>query len=296
MEKIDCPPSERRGTLLMLGSGKLFATTSLLLSYAHTSHGINGWVASSYRGIIGLAVVFAMQSRTGKLSLGHIFTRRLLFTRGLIGGLTIPVYYFCIMELGAGRAGIIAGVWPLFGALFAAALLKEQLYRSYFFYIGLTIIGIVAVFAGDGIGETRLGFDLLALSGAAAGGLCVVLIRHLRHTETTSNIFAAQCIFTVIIATTFARSDLIITDKVALTITLIAAFTVVSAQLCLTEAFRQINVAKGSALQMLTPVVTTLFSALLLGESFSLYELLGGAAVLYGSYRIAIHKAIFKKS
>ena len=49
------------------------------------------------------------------------------------------------MELGAGRAGIIAGVWPLFGAIFAAVLLKEQLYRSYFFYIGLTIVGMVAV-------------------------------------------------------------------------------------------------------------------------------------------------------
>lgn len=276
----------------MLSSVTLFAATSLLLSYAHTAHGIDGWVAATYRGIVGLAVVFAMQKRTGTLSLHHIFTRKLLFIRGLVGGLTIPVYYFCIMELGAGRAGIIAGVWPLFGAIFAAVLLKEQLYRSYFFYIGLTIVGMVAVLSGNGIGEAKLAFDLLALTGAAAGGFCVVLIRHLRHSESTSNIFAAQCVFTVIIAGGFSRTDLIVADCTAQSILLIAAVTVVSAQLCLTEAFRHLTVAKGSALQMLTPAATAGFSILLLDEAFSFYELLGSAAVLYGSYRIATHRAI----
>lgn len=290
MENIDPNTSERRGILLTLASVILFASTSLLLSYMHQAHGIDGWVASFYRGIIGLSVVFAMQSRTGKLSLHRIFTRPLLFTRGFVGGLTIPIYYVCIMELGAGRAGILAGAWPLFGALFAALLIGERLYRSYFINIGIALLGMVAVLASQGIGESKLGFDLLALCGAAAGGSCVVMIRHLRHTESTSNIFAAQCVFTVLIAAAYARGDWLVADPAALVWILIAAFTVVGAQLCLTEAFRHINVAKGSTLQMLTPAITVLFSSLLLGESFSVYELAGGAAVLYGSYRIAIRK------
>lgn len=291
MENRTSPTSERRGILLTLASVSLFSATALLLSYVHQTHGINGWVASFYRGIIGLCVVYTMQSRTGTLTLHRIFTRPLLFTRGLVGGLTIPVYYICIMELGAGRAGILAGAWPLFAALFAALLIGERLYRSYFVYIGIALLGMIAVLSNHGIGESKPAFDLLAVCGAAAGGFCVVLIRHLRHTESTSNIFAAQCVFTILITGAYAREDLFVAAPAAMGLILIAAVTVVTAQLCLTEAFRHINVAKGSTLQMLTPAVTVGFSALLLGETFNMYELLGGAAVLYGSYRIAIRKS-----
>ena len=84
MENTDTPPSENRGILLMLASVLLFSTTSLLLSYAHTAHGIDSWVASGYRAAVGLIVVVAMQGHTGRLALHRIATRPLLFARGLI--------------------------------------------------------------------------------------------------------------------------------------------------------------------------------------------------------------------
>ncbi|MGJ8651024.1 MAG: DMT family transporter [Opitutaceae bacterium] len=282
--------SERRGIILMIASVCCFTATSLLLSYVNQTYGVSGWVASAYRGIIGLIAVVAMQGSTGKLALQRIVTRPLLFMRGLVGGATIPIYYLCIMELGPGRAGMIGGSWPLFGAIFAAVMLREGLSRRFFAYIALALGGLVAVFASKGLEASKPFYDLLSLCGAAAGGLCVVMIRHLRHTESTSNIFASQCIFTLIIGACTSSSAFFITDPTVLGLVLLASIAVVGGQLCITEAFRHINVAKGSTLQMLTPALTVICSASLLGESFSAVEILGGGAILFASYQIVIAK------
>lgn len=291
IQSIPQSTHETRGLTLAITSVFCFSATSLLLSHLNSVYGVDGWVASAYRAIIGLTVITAMQGSTGKLRLHRILTNRLLFMRGLIGGATIPMYYLCIMELGPGRAGMLGGSYPLFAAVFAMFLIKEGLHRSYFFYIGLALLGLMGVFAENVFHGGKPAYDLLAICGAAASGLCVVMIRHLRHTENTSNIFASQCVFTLVIALVAAGDRLWITDPEAFALTLLAAITVVAGQLSITESFRHINVAKGSTLQMLTPALTVLCSACLLGEQFSLLELLGGGAILYASYRIVMSKA-----
>ena len=282
--------NETRGLILALVSVLCFTTTSLLLSHLSNAYGVDGWVASAYRAAVGLIVIVVMQNKTGQLQITHILKNRLLFARGLIGGATIPVYYICIMELGPGRAGIINGSYPLFASVCAFFLLKEHLRQSYFVYITFALIGLVLVFADDCIGNSNPFYNALAVIGAAAGGLCVVMIRHLRHSETTSTIFAAQCVFTLIIAIIVARDRLIVCNLQALGFTLIASITVVSGQLTLTESFRHINVAKGSTLQMLTPALTILMSALLINEHFSAIEIIGGIIIFFFSYRIAISR------
>ena len=281
---------ETRGIILAITSVLCFSGNSLLLSYLGSTYEVDGWIASAYRAAIGLVVIVAMQGKTGTLHLSHIITNRLLFMRGLIGGVTIPVYYICIMELGPGRAGMISGSYPLFAAVFALFLLRENLKRSYFAYIVIALIGMVTIFANNGIGKSKPLYDALAIIGAAAGGFCIVMIRHLRHSETTSTIFASQCIFTLIITLTTAGDRLFINNIQALGLTFLAALAVVGAQLALTESFRHITVAKGSTLQMLTPALTILLSAVLIGEHFSILELIGGAAILFASYRIIANK------
>lgn len=281
---------ETRGLILAVASVLCFTATYLLLSHLNSEYGVDGWVASAYRAVVGLIVVIAMQDKTGKLEITHIFNNHLLLARGLIGGATIPIYYMCIIELGPGRAGMIGGSYPLFAAVFALFLLRETLRQSYFIYITLALIGLALVFADDGIGGSKPFYDMLAIIGAVAAGLCVVMIRQLRHSETTSTIFASQCIFTLIIAILTASDRLILRDVQALGLTFLAAFTVVGGQLTLTESFRHITIAKGSILQMLTPALTVLLSALFIGEHFSAFELAGGVVILFSSYRIVADK------
>lgn len=283
--------NERHGIILSLASIGCFSATGLLLSYGNKYHGVDGWTAAAYRGVLGMVLIHVFQSRTGKVQLSHILTNRLLFLRGVTGGVAIPIFYLCIIEIGPGRAGIITGSYPLFASILAMLLIKERVRKAYGIYITIALFGLVGVFSDDGIEGAVSFYDALALLGAVFAGSCVVLIRHLRHTENTSNIFAAQCVFTLVISLCVAREAVFISDPAALGITVLAAVTVVGGQLCITESFRYINVAKGSTLQMLTPVTTCVFSALLLGEHFSVLEVIGGAAVLFASYKIALSKA-----
>ena len=288
MTKLTEPPRDRvrLGIPLALASIFCFSATSLLLSFANTAYGMDGWVAAAYRGAFGLVAVFMLQSRLGRPHFCHIFTNRLLFLRGLLGGIAIPIFYISIMELGAGRAGIITGSYPLFAAVVAMLLIKERLQWTYLVYITIAILGLLGIFSDQGIGEAKLFYDIVAMMGASAAGLGVVLIRHLRHTENTSSIFASQCVFTLTFGLSVAGTDVLIEDPRALGLTVLAAITVIGGQLCITESFRHITVAKGSTLQMLTPVTTCVLSALLLGEHFSGLELLGGGAILFASYQI----------
>lgn len=281
---------EIRGVSLSIVSVICFSATALILSYLNARYAVDSWVAAAYRAVIGLIVISAFQSRTGKMDLRRIISNRLLFLRGFVGGATIPVYYLCIMELGPGRAGMLGGSYPLFAAIFAVYLIKESLNRRYFAYITLALFGLVGIFYESAFQAGKPAYDLLALAGAAAAGLCVVMIRHLRHTENTSNIFASQCVFTLIFSIIAAGDRLIIDNFNALALTVLAAITVVGGQLSITESFRHISVAKGSTLQMLTPATTVLCSALLLGEQFTVLELISGGAILYASYRIVVSK------
>lgn len=282
---------ETRGIVLAISSVICFTVSALLLSQLNVKYGVDGWVAAAYRGFVGLCVIFIIQSRSGKVQLHHIVTNRLLFMRGLLGGSTIPLFYICIMQLGPGRSGLIYGSYPLFAAVFAMFLIKEGLHRNYFLYIAIALLGLFAVFAENGIGGEQSLYDGIALCGAAVAGICVVMIRHLRHTENTSTIFAAQCVFTLLICAVVARERIFIGNAEAFVLTLLAAFIVAIAQLCVTESFRHLSVAKGSTLQMLTPPMTVVLSALFIGEQFSALELIGGAAILFASYRIVLMKA-----
>ena len=275
-----------RGLTLAIASVFCFAMTSILLSHLNSAYGVDSWVASAYRSIVGLVFIFAMQRKTGKLQFAHIFSNCLLFVRGLVGGATIPLYYICIMELGPGRASMIGGTYPLFAAVFAVFFLREGLKRNYFIYSALALIALVMMFAEKDSGDGKLFYNILAIIGAALGGLCVVMIRHLRLSETTSTIFASQCVFTFIITVLVAGNRLIISDLQALAFALLAAITVVGGQLTLTESFRHINVVKGSTLQMLTPALTVFLSGLIIGEHFSILELTGGAVIFFASCQI----------
>lgn len=277
-------PSERSGIGLMLGSVVLFATNALLvrgLSLAVPA--ADGWVASLFRGVIGLGVV-AVFFRAG-FRPGHLFKHRLLMFRGLLGGFGILVLYLTVVELGAGRAVIINLSYPIFGSLFAALWLGETLpARSWVWMIAG--FGGLLVFLGGGLDLAIGPYDWLALAGAVAAGAVVVMIRQLRHSESTATIYAAQCLASAMIAVGPASAPTLTLPAPAVALMTLAAVLVALAQLAMTHAYRSLSVARGSSIQMLLPLVTALGGWMLFQERFTLVELGGAALTLFATTRV----------
>ena len=277
-------PSERTGIGLMLGSVVLFAVNALLvrgLSLAVPA--ADGWVASLFRGVVGLTIV-ALFFR-GSFRPSHLFKHRLLMVRGLLGGFGILALYITVVELGAGRAVIINLSYPIFGSLFAALFLGEALPARAWGWM-IAGFGGLLVFLGGGVDFAIGPYDLLALVGAVAAGAVVVMIRQLRHSESTATIYSAQCLASALIAVGPATEATRQLPTSAILLMTVAAVLVALAQLAMTHAYRSLSVARGSSIQMLLPLVTALGGWALFGERFSPLELGGAALTLFATTRI----------
>ena len=278
------PPSVRRGLGLMPASVALFAVNALLIrGLSLAVPAADGWVASLFRGVIGLAVV-AVFFRSGFMP-GHLFKNRLLAIRGLLGGFGILVLYLTVVELGAGRAVIINLSYPIFGSLFAALWLGDSPPARPCAWMVAGFGGRFDIHGG-GLDLAIGRYDLLALVGAVAAGAVVVMIRQLRHSESTATIYAAQCLASALIAVGPAAAPTITLPSPAIALMTLAAVLVALAQLAMTHAYRSLSVARGSSIQMLLPLVTALGGWLLFGEHFTAVELGGAALTLFATTRI----------
>lgn len=277
--------SEHRSIALMLGSALFFATNILVLrGLSLAVPAADGWVASWFRGAVGLAIVAIFFGGRG-LQVGRLFTRPLLIFRGLLGGAAILAFYLTIVHLGAGRATIINLSYPMFGSLIASLVLKEHLSARAWGWMSAGFGGLV-VFLGGGEGRALSVYDGIALAGAVAAGAVVVLIRQLRHSEHTSTIYASQCLATLAIALVPATPTVPTLPTPAIALLALAGVLVAGGQLALTHAFRTLSVARGSSIQMLLPIATALGGFLFFGERFTPTELAGAALTLLATWRI----------
>lgn len=283
-------PSTRTGILLMLGSVVVFAINTLLIrGLALAVPAADGWVASLFRGVVGLAIVALFFGGRG-LQLGHLFTRPLLAFRGLLGGFGILAFYLTVVHLGAGRAVIINLSYPIFGSLFAALWLKETLATRAWLWMFAGFGGLL-VFLGGGL-ELAIGrYDLLALAGAVAAGGVVTMIRQLRHSEHTATIYASQCAASALFAAGPATAPSLALPAGALALMVLAAVLVAVAQLAMTHAYRSLPVARGSSIQMLLPIVTALGGWLCFDETFTPVELAGASLTLFATWRVLVAPA-----
>ncbi|GAA5482778.1 DMT family transporter [Haloferula sargassicola] len=278
-------PSEKTGITLMLGSVVAFAANALLIrGLSLAVPAADGWVASLFRGVVGLLVVALFFWRKG-FQPRHLFTHPLLIVRGLLGGFGILALYITVVKLGAGRAVIINLSYPIFGCLFASIWLGETLPARSWAWMIAGFAGLL-VFLGGGI-EMAIGkYDLLALAGAIAAGGVITLIRQLRHTENTATIYASQCLASVLFTVGPAAGPSISLPAGPFLLMTLAAALVAIAQLAMTHAYRTLSVARGSSIQMLLPLVTAIGGWAIFHETFTLLEAAGAGLTLLATWRV----------
>ena len=279
-----------RSLVLMLTSVVLFAVNTLLIrAVALHAPAADGWLASLFRGGVGLAVVFALYGNGRGLQPERLFASKLVALRGIIGGIAIIIYYVTIVKLGAARAVILNLTYPVFGTLIAACWLKEKISRRAICWMLAGLGGLAVFLSDDGKLLKPAAYDLLALLGAATAGWVVVIIRKLRHEEHPATIYASQALYSLAIASpTVVKLPQI--PSMAWLGLIIAAIVVSHAQLVMTRAYQTMSVAKGSSIQMLLPLVTGIGGFFFFGERFHTIEILGATLTLLATWRVVVAK------
>jgi len=273
--------SHRTSLLLMLGSAVCFITNVLLIRALAGVENVSLWVVTSARFAVGLVIVVTLYRREFQPS--HLFTHRKLIERGLLGGLCTLGFYYTVIQLGAGRATFINNTYVIWGGLFAVWVLREHLRPALLGGAVATLLGL-ALLTNPFASGSRTGFDdLVAFCNALGAAWIVVTIRQLHAREHSSTIFAAQCVFGLLLCAGPAVFDIAALTPVAWLILAIASTCASAGQLLMTQAFRVLSVAEGSLLQMLVPLGIALGGVAFFGEHFTAPELLGGALILAGT-------------
>lgn len=281
---------DRRSVMLMLASVVLFAANTLLIrAVAQHTDAADGWLATLFRGAIGLLVVFALYSRGRGLDPKRLFTGRLITIRGIVGALSIVAFYVTIVKLGAARAVILNLTYPIFATLIAAVWLKEKISRAAILWMLVGFCGLVVFLSDDGQLLRPSPYDLLALAGAMGAGWVVVIIRRLRHEEHPATIYASQAFYSLVIAAPAAVKlpALPLTAWLGLAA---GAVIVTFAQLVMTRAYQFMSVSRGSSLQMLLPLATAAGGYAFFGETFHPLEITGALLTLIATWRVVVSR------
>lgn len=264
----------------MLASTACFTTNVLLVRALGEIESVNVWLVSCVRFVAGMAVILAVYRRGFQFQ--RLFINPKLASRGIVGGAGVYAYYLTVVHLGAGRATFINNTYVIFGALMAVWLLGER------FRVALAAGSLAALaglalltnaFAADSHASV---YDFVAVITALASAYVVVTIRQLHATEHTSTIFAAQCVYGLIICTLPALLLMQVVSATGWTMMALAGLFASLGQIMMTRAFRELPVAEGSLLQMLVPVGIAAGGVVFFAERFVAHELAGAALILGG--------------
>jgi drug/metabolite transporter (DMT)-like permease len=280
--------AHQRALALMLLSAAAFTANVLLVRALNDLHFANIWLVSSARFVVGLGVVAVVYRREWQ-PLNLVRNPRLI-ERGLLGGFGVYLTYLCVVKLGAGRATFINNTYVIWGALLAAWVLREKLQPALLVGGVLALTGLSLLTNVFATGSAPGLYDWLAVLSALVSAWVVVTIRQLHATEHSSTIFAAQCVYGLLLCGLPALLQLQPISGLGLAVTAIASVTAAVGQLAMTRAFRDLSVAEGSLLQMLVPLGIATGGALFFHERFSPHELAGAALILGGTGLTALRR------
>ncbi len=272
----------------MLASTAFFTANVLLIRSLGRFESVNVWLMSCVRFSAGMVVVFALYHREFRFT--RLFTQPKLVLRGLVGGASVYAYYLTVVELGAGRATFINNTYVIIGALMAVWVLGERFGAALAIGGATALTGLALLTNAFARGSHASAYDLLGIATAVASAYVVVTIRQLHATEHTATIFAAQCIYGLLLCGAPAALHPQALSSAAWAMLAGAGVCAALGQIAMTRGFRELPVAEGSLLQMLVPLGIASGGAVFFGERFAPHELIGAALILGGTAFTALRR------
>lgn len=278
------------GAAWMLAAAILFAGNTLLIrGAAIASAGADGWMATLFRGIVGVLILLLLYSRGRGLDWSRLFANRLVILRGLVGCVGVICFYTTIGKLGAGRAIVLNLTYPMFATVIAAFWLKERVRISTRWWLVVALAGLVIFLSDEKMALAPSAYDLLGILGALAAGWVVVMIRKLRHEEHPATIYGAQAVGSLVLGLPFL-GEIPELPFDGWGLLALGAVVVTFAQLIMTSAYQRLSIAQGASLQMTLPIFTAIGAFFVFGEKFQPHELAGAVVTLIAIWRVAGRK------
>jgi drug/metabolite transporter (DMT)-like permease len=246
-----------------------------------------------FRFAVGLGLI-ATAAMSGRVKL--VFNnKKLLFLRGLAGGIGVFLGFLSITKLGLGKGMVLICSYPIFASVISAVFLKERLRLFDIGAILTAIVGIYFIAYEKQHGFSLLVFgkyELLAVLGAVIAGIAVTLIRKLHDTDDSLAIFFSQCAvgMWLIIVPAFSSEGQVGLNGVFILLGIGVSITV--GQLFMTEGFRYVQVKTGSLLLMLEPVLCYVAGVVVFSEFVTWSSVFGSVLVIGACVVVLIRRKL----
>jgi drug/metabolite transporter (DMT)-like permease len=267
-----------KGASLIIGSSCMYSLMACLIKSASE---ISSYKTSFIRFIFGLCILSVL-ILTGKIRLK--FTNWILLTaRGILGGTAVWITYLAIVKLGIGKGSVILLSYPVYASLFGVIILKEKLRLTNFISLTCALLGLYFLVVQAGGYQSLLAvgkYEIIAIIGAMIAGLTTVIIRKLHETESTFEIFFAQCLFgTLLMMIPANMGDQTVNGNGIMLLLGIAACAF-AGQLMMTEGFRYLPVNIASILAMSELIVNYSIGVIVFSEPTSIRSIAGAALIM----------------
>jgi drug/metabolite transporter (DMT)-like permease len=268
------------GLAAMVLSSVLFSGMSLGVRLAA---GAGSFLTSFVRFAVGIAVVGTL-ALAGKVRLSFVNVRWHLL-RGVTGSIAVYTSFLAIAKLGLARGSILSYTYPLFAAIGGVIFLKERVRPLGWAALVAAVGGGVLMRWGELRGggpaaaSTALWYGIV-LAGSVVTGFAVVAVRRLTATDSAPSIFMSQSLVGFWVAMVPAMSRPVAFDLYLALVLLGTGLVAAGAQLLMTWSYGRIEVATGSLLSMLSPVINVGIGVLAFRERFGPVEAVGAAIVL----------------
>lgn len=274
-----------RARLLLLASAVAFGLMAVLARRLSRGEGaFSAGQLAVIRFVVGAAVsLLAFRLRPGLYRPRNL---KLLWSRGVSGGIVVVLYFLALQRIPAGEAGMLYNLFPVIATGMSVLVFAERPT----IHLGLALLvatsGVVLVLGG---GSLRLGIGVgegLAVGAAFFAAVSSVTIRAMRATDNAATIFFYFCLGGMPVALPFALGAWP-TGLVPWALAVVMALSAYLAQLLLAEAYGPLSISEASVWLQLTPLAQYLLAAALLAERVStvgaLGILIGIAGVAYGT-------------
>ncbi|MFO0584736.1 MAG: DMT family transporter [Anaeromyxobacter sp.] len=212
--------------------------------------------------------------------------RRLLWQRGLSGGIVVVLYFLALARIPAGEAGMLYNLFPVFAVLMAVRVFGERPTAHLVLALLVATAGVALVLGG---GSFRLDLgagEAFAFGAAVFAAISAVTIRAMRGTDNAPTIFFYFCLGGLPVALPFALGAWP-TEPRAWALAVAMGVAAYVAQVLMTEAYGALSVPEAAAWLQLTPIAQVTLGALLLGEAVTplafVGAVLGVAGVAWGT-------------
>ena len=284
------PAADARRTNLIAIGALLLGATAIGTSALFVKVSETGPVATAFwRVFLALPLLWLWSSLGQREHHGTGFAnaRGLMIACGLFFAGDLAVWHWSIMLTSVANSTLLANLAPIFVALAAWLVFRQQPQRKFLLGLTIAVTGMVLLIGGDfQLQGTELIGDALGVVTAMFYAGYQLTVTKLRARVATSTLMAWTGLVTAIVLLPVA----LLTGEQMLPVSImgwvklggLALVSQVAGQSLIAYAMAHLPATFSSVGLLFQPVMATLFAWLLLGEAVSALQLAGGITVLIG--------------